>query len=823
MREDLPIDAYLERVVASVSERRALVLVAEPGAGKTTRVPVALCSSNGLVICVQPRRLAARNAALRVCDELGERVGGRIGYAVRFDTKRSSRTRVLYVTTGVFLRMLAAGEGLGGADTVVLDEFHERSLDIDLALCACIARRRVNVDTAPRLVVMSATLDAERLASFIDGPIVSVPGRLHSVDVEYLPPRPRERGDDHIARACRNLLVRANQVNKRARMLVFVPGRAEMRAARRALERLREGQGRQAFSFEIAELFGSQQFAEQKRVLRPPSPESPSQVILATRVAETSLTVPELNAVVDTGLSRRARVDPVSGFSTLETRSSTLASLEQRAGRAGRTGPGTCVRLFDERLLATLPKYDAPEIETADCAAPMLLLSSLGIDNPPFLDPPPHLRWQAAKTRLELLGAVDQEGHVTDRGLQMAALPVHPRIAAMLTEARARAVSFRASMLAALLEEQDLGSSVTDIWAVVNWLAEKEGARRGEVVGLDAGVLRSVFRAASRLRALTRADEEAATRFVDDKEALAACLLSGYADRLGRLEGQRIKLVDGSSFELPSGLAAHGSFAVVLSASGPLGRQTVRTLASVSEDTVLEMFLERLEERIEYSYDPEADRVLEKRMVMLGAMSLEEQEVWAASGEATTQKLREVIARNGLGTVMDVDAFRSLKNRLGLIAMPTARIEEQLEQAISNACEGASSLADVRKNDPLALLRYGLAPEAVRLLEARAPLTIDLPGRRGVQVHYEADRPPWAASYLQEFFGLRDAPQIGQGPLTLHLWAPNGRAVQVTNDLAGFWERQYPSLRKELSRRYPKHHWPEDPRSAKPVRLKRFL
>ena len=308
MKDTLPVDAYLPQIRGEVQRRGVLVLVAEPGAGKTTRVPLALAEDWQRVICVQPRRVAASHAALRVCDELHEKVGERVGYAVRFDSKRSARTQVLYVTTGVFVRMLTTGEGISSKEAVVLDEFHERSTDIDLALCACVAARQAG--RGPKLVVMSATLDADRLATFLGAEVVEVPGRLHPISLEYLPARARELPGEHIARATRNLLVRAKKDGKPLRVLVFVPGRAEMRAGCRAVDVLQRD-----FSFETAELYGAQSFLEQKAVLRERSPGEPAQVIFATRVAETSLTIPGLNAVIDTGTGVEARASiPRRGF-----------------------------------------------------------------------------------------------------------------------------------------------------------------------------------------------------------------------------------------------------------------------------------------------------------------------------------------------------------------------------------------------------------------------------------------------------------------------------------------------------------------------------
>ncbi len=818
LKDKLPVDAHLPRIKDLVLEQGALVLVAEPGAGKTTRVPWALRRDGGRVICVQPRRVAASHAALRVCEELGQKVGAQVGYAVRFDSKQSAQTKVLYVTTGVFMRMLASGEGLGERDTVVLDEFHERSVDIDLALCACLAARKKR--TGPNLIVMSATLDAEKLSTFLAAPRIEVPGRLHPVTVEYLPPRSGERDDAHIARAVRNLLIRAQKSGERMRALVFVPGRSEMSSARRATEQLRAD-----FKFDTAELFGAQSFAEQKGVLRRRSEHEAPQVIFATRVAETSLTVPDLNAVVDTGLSRRARVDPSTGFTSLETRPSPRSSLEQRAGRAGRVGPGVCVRLFDEASVRGRPAFDKPELQSADCAGPALLLASLGVDAPPFLDPPPLARWQGAQAQLRGLGALDASGRITDKGAAMAAMPVHPRTAVMLLEAQSRQVSYRAAMMVAVLEERSPRRDESDFWSTLRWLLENTDARSAEAVGIDRTTLRAIFRSADRLANIVGARDEAVRPMDEEQADLEACLLQGFSQRLGRIAGARLATVDGSSFELPEPPGTHteGQFAIVLGSKGPLGRQQAVSIAPVAEDSVLEVFLDRFQEQTTWHYDAKADRVLKRAVVSLGAVEVEASESKATSGAEVAAVLREVIDKSGLGAVLDLDERQTLRRRLELLGEATASIDEGLERTLAQACASASSLADVRSADPLSVFRYSLAPERQRALEEQTPLRIDIPGRRGVEVHYEPDRPPWAASYLQEFFGMTETPRVAGTPLTLHLWAPNGRAVQVTSDLPGFWERHYPALRKELSRRYPKHHWPEDPLNAKPVRLKRYL
>jgi ATP-dependent helicase HrpB len=837
-RAPLPIDATLPEALARLRERRALVLEAPPGAGKTTRLPIALVREGLLgereVVVLEPRRLAARMAARRVAEELGERVGDTVGYQVRFEEVTSARTRVRYVTEGVLSRRMLSDPELRGVGAVVLDEFHERHLQGDVALGLL---RRLQRGARPDLllVVMSATLDAEPVARYLDAPRVRAEGRRFEVTLEHLP-----RADDapvgaQVAAAVRALLASGLD----GHTLVFLPGAAEIRQALAACEPI----AREA-ALALVPLHGDLPPAEQDRAV---APSAQRKVILSTNVAETSVTIDGVVAVVDSGLARVAGHAPWSGLPTLKVARVSRASAAQRAGRAGRTRPGRCLRLYTRHDHDARPEHDTPEVRRLDLAETALELHASGVRNIndfEWFEPPPESAWGASVALLGDLGALTPEGALTARGRRMLRFPVHPRLSRVLVEAEDRGCTGRASILAALLGERDIvaerrGAGLVprqgagdafplDPEVLVDLFerAAQDGLRpealRG--LGLDVGAVHAVDRVRRQLeRGLRRRDD-------GPPEALGMALLAGYGDRAARrVRPHEYALAGGGSCAVSGGRDAQLSeFVVVVDAqerSEGRGRQVqLRSAASIESEWLLELFPDAVKETDEAVWDATHERATTVRRLTYRALVLDEARLHGAPSAAASRLLAERARALGAGAFTDPEALERLRARVAFAAgaRPGAGFEPlddaRVNDALGALCEGRSSFHELREARLLDALREALGPERRRLLEALAPERVALPGGRLVAVQYERSQAPWIASRLQDFFGMPAGPSVAGGavPLVLHLLAPNQRAVQVTTDLAGFWERHYPALRRELCRRYPRHSWPEDGRTAVP-------
>ncbi|MBI5514850.1 MAG: ATP-dependent helicase HrpB [Deltaproteobacteria bacterium] len=839
-RAPLPIDEALPEALARLREARALVLEAPPGAGKTTRLPIALVTQglvgDGSVVVLEPRRLAARMAARRVADELGERPGDTVGFQVRFEEVASARTRVRYVTEGVLSRRLLSDPELRGVGAVVLDEFHERHLQGDVALGLL---RRLQRSARPDLLlaVMSATLDAEPVARYLSAPRVRSEGRRYDVSVEHLP-----RADDaplasQVASAVRALL----EDGLDGHVLVFLPGAAEIRRALAACERLaRES------DLALVPLHGDLPPADQDRAV---APSARRKVILSTNVAETSVTIDGVVAVVDSGLARVAGHAPWSGLPTLKVAKVSRASATQRAGRAGRTRPGRCLRLYTKHDHDARPEHDAPEVRRLDLAESALELHAAGVRNISdfeWFEAPSEASWGAAVALLEDLGARGPDGHLTPLGRRMLRLPVHPRLARVLVEAEDRGCTGRAAILAALLGERDIiaerrGAGLSprsgaapqepatlDPEELVDLFerAAYEGLRPDAVraLGLDVGAVQAVDRVRRQLeRALRRRDD-------GPLEALRLALLAGYGDRVGRrVKPHEYALAGGGSCAVAGDRdAALTEFVVVVDAQERAegrGRQVVlRSAAPIEPEWLLELFPDAVKETDDATWDAANERAVVVRRLTYRALVLDETRALGAGSAAASRLLAERARAAGPGAFTDPEGLERLRTRVAFAreALPEAGFEAlddaRVNDALAALCEGLASFRELREARLLDALRGALGAERRRLLDALAPERVALPGGRWVAVQYERAQRPWIASRLQDFFGMPVGPAVAGGrvPLVLHLLAPNQRAVQVTTDLAGFWERHYPGIRKELCRRYPKHSWPEDGRSAVP-------
>ncbi|MFK7992268.1 MAG: ATP-dependent helicase HrpB [Sandaracinaceae bacterium] len=827
----LPIDGHRASLLRA-AEGGALVLVAEPGAGKTTRVPPMLLDSGlahgGRIVVVQPRRIAARMAAARIANERGGRLGGEVGYRVRFDAKVGRQTRIELVTEGILARRLIADPTLEGVSWVVFDELHERHLDSDLSLARAERLRRTRRPDLG-IVAMSATLDAGPVAEFLRAPALEVEGRTFPIEIRH---------DDHpddrpLERRVRAAVVRLLEAGCDGDVLVFLPGAGEIRRAMEACEGPAE-----AFSVECVPLHGDLAADQQDRALRA-GPRR--KVIFATNIAETSLTIPTVVAVVDSGLVRTATVSPWSGLSRLDTVPISQASATQRAGRAGRTQAGVCHRLFTEADFRRRPERDLPEVQRADLTATVLSIRAEG-ETPasfPWFERPPNSALEAADVLLEKLGALSED--ITPLGRAMLSLPAHPRIGRVAAEAHRRGHTDAGALLAALIQERDVrlssrtrfdgarrreGDEVasSDLLLRMDQL-ESVGARAsfGQLrrAGLDGRSVKMVRAAADQFARALRKTDLAVTPSFDEEEALLLATLAGFPDRVAkRLSGRRLAITGGSVGELDEGSAVHDPLLVCVDADEWRGRVRVRRASQVTLEHLMELFLDRLEDVSETRFDASRGRITATAQVRFDGLVVEE-----SPGTVDPARGAEVLARAaveaGVSRFCDADALSTLRQRVAFAAQVDDRLptldDAWMESLLTRLCVGKSSFAELRDAGLLDWVRAELG--AMRTVVDRlAPEHVSLPGRAKVPVVYEAGRPPHIASRLQDFFGITDGPTVGGAPVVLHLLDPRGRAVQVTTDLAGFWDRHYDDVRKELRRRYAKHHWPDDPRTAEAKR-----
>ncbi|MFO0575981.1 MAG: ATP-dependent helicase HrpB [Polyangia bacterium] len=885
----LPIDALLPEVATALASAPSLVIEAPAGAGKTTRVPPLLLNlfPSGDVVVLEPRRLAAHLSAARVAEELGEPLGERVGVQMRFDSIVGPRTRLRFVTEGVLLRQLFAAPELPGVAAVVLDEFHERHLHADLALALL---RRLQATRRPelRIVVMSATLSGAQVASFLGEPgapcrIARSEGRSFPVSVSYASQPSTEPLGKQVRAALRDLLrsdaalPNPSSDDGGGDVLVFLPGGAEIRRCQEDLAELVE-----PFALDLLPLHGDLPLSEQRRAVLPRAAGARRKVILSTNVAETSVTIDGVTAVIDSGLARIAAHQPWSGLPVLRVQPICRASAAQRAGRAGRTRPGTCVRLYTRHDHDGRPEFEQPEIRRLDLAELVLSLraAELRLDELAFLDPPPPAAIEAAEQLLTRLGAL-APGRGTDRavtplGRRMARLPLHPRLSRLLLDGGERGVLSAAATVAALLGERDIrlaqrgqallgrgpqrsdvASEPSDLLHLFELVERGRSLRGGRSAlvreGLDPDALAAVERTTHKLRqAAAEVLPPRAKAPPDERgreQALLQALLAGYPDRVARRRGKGggetpdfVLAAGGAATLLPSSVAREVDLAVLVEivdggergglpgrAPGPSSRPQVRLASAIEADWLLELPGEPVRETVEVSWNPAAERVEEVRRLLYDQLVLDESRrpsdgtepaaVALLSQQAEAANLRPFADGEELPRVSaKLALLREVCPELGLLPPTPA----QIRAAVAAACAGKGSfaeLAHVSLIDAVAAELTGEprgGPGLVRELARLLPEHVILPRGRRVRVQYAEGQMPWIESRLQDFFGMTEGPRIAGGrvALVLHLLAPNQRAVQVTTDLRGFWARHYPSIRKELMRRYPKHAWPEDPLGA---------
>ncbi|MFG0320356.1 MAG: ATP-dependent helicase HrpB [Planctomycetota bacterium JB042] len=827
----LPIDERLEEIVRTVRAGRDVVIAAPPGSGKTTRVPAALLDAvDGAVVVLEPRRVAARMAARRVAEERGGRVGDEVGYRVRFESSVGARTRLVFQTEGTFLRRLLDDPAVEGTSVVVFDEFHERSLDAELLL-GMLREVKETLRDDLRLVLMSATFDATAIAAGLGAARVEAEGRPYPVEVEYAPRRKDERLEDAVARAVAREVERADSDGARG-VLVFLPGVGEIERARRTLEPLLAGRG-----VDVLPLHGELPAAAQDAAVR--GGERP-RVVLATNVAETSLTLDGVACVVDSGEARVLRRRPGELVDALRVEPISRASADQRAGRAGRQGPGRCVRLFAESAYRGLPAALEPEVLRVDLTGAVLTLRAWGVRDPasfPWLTPPPPGALESAGELLGRLGAVDAAGAVTAVGRRLAALPVHPRLARMLDEARRVGAGEDAAVVAALAAARRVRRRVdptvarSDLLVLLDLYHRARAARfdRGTVerLGLDARAVRAVDREARQLsRLVGRGGGGGAT-----DEALLRCVAAGFPDRVARRrEPGSARALTAAGFEVEldpaSAVRDEDLFVAVDAVAVGRGRPArVRRASGVDPEWLEELFPAAVASVDETVWNEARGKAEGRRRKTFGALVLEErplprpdpERAAALLAEAATHPRRLARLRDErlAGLLARLDCLRRARPELEL---PTCD-DDDLREVVAAACAGLSSLDELERAPLGEHLKARLGPDVGPRLDRLVPAAWTVPSGRKVPIVYREGQPPVVAARLQEWFGTAESPRIADGrvALVLDLLAPNGRSVQITSDLANFWATLYPRERRELARRYPRHAWPDDPLAAAPT------
>ena len=837
--DPLPIDPFLRAIADRLASRGAVVLAAEPGAGKTTRVPRALLLDarfdGGEILVLEPRRIAARMAAARVASELGERPGDRVGYTVRFDEVSSARTRVKFVTEGILTRRLVAEPTLPRVRAIVLDELHERSLHADLAL-AMVRRLRLGARKDLAVVAMSATLDMERVATFLDAEIVQVPGRAYRVDIEHQASRDDRKLEEQVASAC----ARALREDVDGDVLVFLPGAGEIRRCEEAVRGFAERAGA-----DVVPLHGElPPDAQDRAVRRGPR----RKVILSTNVAETSLTIDGVTTVVDSGLHRIARHSPWSGLPVLEVAPISQASATQRAGRAGRTRDGRAIRLYTKYDLESRPRFDVPEIARVDLAETVLSLASVGVSEPatfPFFEAPSTASIEAAQSLLRRLRAIDEHGAITVDGKSLLTLPLHPRLGRIVLAARGDGLLREGALLAAVLSEREIRAShrtrfgdragpkiesgSSDAIERMEALsgAEQNGLSRSSLSSYDLdprGAQAAVKLRDQIVRSVDRMRLGEPGYAPDPDAALCRAILAGYPDRVGkrRKKGSpEVVLAGGGSVKLAeTSVVRDAALLTCVEAEEARGGALCRVASAIEAEWLLELFPERVTDFRDFRFDLEKERLELVTGLSYDGLPIDESRRDAAYEPGAAEALaKEALARD-LGRFVDRDRLVQLRLRSELARKADPSLpsfdDDAVRAAITKACEGRRSLPELEKADVLGAMESALSHRERARLDELAPTQVSLPGRANIPVTYELDRPPWIESRLQDFFGQAQGPRAGGAPIVLHLLAPNLRAVQVTTDLAGFWERHYPAVRKELARQYPRHYWPDDPLTAEP-------
>jgi ATP-dependent helicase HrpB len=834
----LPIDAALPELRAAVAAHANVVLQAPPGAGKSTGVPLALLGerslAGGRIVMLEPRRLAARAVATRMAQMLGESVGQTVGFRTRLESKVGNGTRIEVVTEGILTRWLQRDATLAGVALVIFDEFHERSLNADLGLALCLdAQTEVREDL--RILVMSATLDATAVARLLgDAPIVTAAGRAFEVETHWIAGAVANRGAREVDVAVRMARTIAQSIeHDTGDILAFLPGQAEIRRTQQHIEELSLPR-----YVSVLPLFGDLSPADQDAALRPGDPQH-RKIVLATNIAETSLTIEGVRVVVDSGLARRARFDPATGMSGLETVWISRASADQRRGRAGRLGPGVCHRLWSQTEHASLAAQTAPEILEADLAPVALDLAEWGIVDPRtlrWLDPPPAATFAQARDLLRSLEAIDAQGRITPHGRALARLGTHPRLAHMIVRGAELGLQRLALEIAAVLGERDL----------LRWSANRrdadlrlriEALRRGRVddphvaadLRVDGGARQRALRSVEVLQRQAPTLPSAAGGGGKEEEEVGRLVAFAYPDRIAQSRGGggRYLLAGGRGARLMDAQSiGQAEFLVVADLDAGDREALIRLAAPVSRAALESDFAALIEHRERFEWDAREQAVVAQDERWLGAIRLGERRLENPDSARVTSALLTGIAELGLEALPWSKEARALRQRLSFAREFDTRAPQPWPDVSDTALSAtldtwlAPWLTGMTRRDHLARLDLtaiiaGLLDWNQRQrLDGIAPTHLQVPSGSRIPIDYSSA--PTVAVRLQEVFGLAVTPAVGGGrvPLTLQLLSPAHRPVQVTKDLASFWARGYSEVKKELKGRYPKHYWPDDPTTA---------
>lgn len=806
--EKLPIDDALPALTAALRQRNAAVLVAPPGAGKTTRVPLVLFdepwAADRKILVLEPRRLAARAAAERMASTLGQKVGDMVGLRVRFGSKVSRATRIEVITEGIFTRLILDDPSLEGVAAVLFDEFHERSLDADLGL-ALARDAQLGLRDDLKLLAMSATIDGARVGKLLgDAPLVESEGRAFPVETRYLGRDAREPIERQIAEAVTRAL-RAEPGSA----LVFLPGQAEIRRTETLLkERVSDP------AVDIVTLYGALDAQTQDRAIAP-APAGQRKVVLATSIAETSLTIQGVRIVIDSGLARVPRYEPDVGLTRLETVRVSRASADQRRGRAGRTESGVCYRLWDEPQTASLEPYARPEILAADLSGMLLDLAQWGASDPgtlAFLDPPPAGALAEARALLTELGAIDVHGRITDEGRRLRALPLPPRLARMVVDAAAEGAGQRAADIAAILSERGLGGDDVDLGHRLDQF-RRDRSRRGDE---------------ARRMAKRWAETAGGSARATDELSVGAILSLAYPDRIAKTRGAggAFVLVNGrgANVDLASALARE-SFLAVAELTGTAAQSRILLAAPITLDEIERRFAHRIEHREQIVFDAASASLRGRQTERLGAVMLADRPFKIEPNAETARILADGIAKLGIGKLPWTKPLQQWRERVmflrraegdewpdlsddGLGQTAAEWLVPMLADKTSLSAVGADDLSNALFN----LVPWNLK----RRLDAEAPTHFAAPSGSSVPIDYSAEEGPKLSIRVQELFGLNRHPSIAAGkvPLLVELLSPAHRPVQVTRDLPGFWRGSYAAVKAEMRGRYPRHPWPDDPTSA---------
>jgi ATP-dependent helicase HrpB len=814
----LPIDAVLDQLARTLADNNAAVLVAPPGAGKTTRVPLALLDAPWLkgkkIIMLEPRRIAARASAERMAHTIGERVGETVGYRVRFGSKVSRATRIEVVTEGIFSRQILDDPELTGVAAVLFDEFHERSLDADLGL-ALARDAQTGLREDLRILVMSATLDGARVAKLLgDAPVIASDGRAFPVETRYL----GRKADAPLERQMADAIAMALRADPGS-VLAFLPGAAEIRRTQNFLgERVNDA------SIEIVPLFGALDASVQDRAIAP-APKGCRKVVLATSIAETSLTIEGVRIVVDSGVARVPRYEPDIGLTRLETVRASRAAVDQRRGRAGRTEPGVCYRLWDEPQTASLAAYTQPEILSADLSSLVLDLAQWGVSDPSalaFLDAPPAPALKEARSLLRELGALDGDGRITAEGKSLRELALPPRLARMIVDSHRLGAGEQAAEIAAVLTERGLGGDTVDLDFRLDQFRRDRSQRAGSARSL-------VQRWASQVAASEGPPGE------DTSPSTGVMLAFAFPDRVARNRGNGSFVLAngrGAAVDQVSALA-RAPYIAVAELTGTAAQGRILLAAPIAQADIEARFADHIENTDEISFDRGAMALRARRKKTLHAITLSEAPIALSPSAETARVLADGLIAAGVDRLPWSKPLKQWRDRVMFLRKAEAdapqsswpdlsddALAAQREAWLTPALYDKTSLKEFSAADLSDALMALLPWELRARLEREAPTHFEAPTGTPLPIDYEAEQGPTIAVRLQELFGLNIHPSIAKGavPLVLELLSPAHRPVQVTRDLPGFWRGSYAAVRSDLRGRYPRHPWPEDPASAMPTR-----